>query len=182
MYIPEPIDLSNHHIHRRVTHNLKCISYQGCWMIMIGHRKDGYRKAGGGIFSFFWYFCSSIIAQELCKNYVEPGKKWPKQLNLSLHICNHTNIYLQATSDPPPTWSTLPTLLTMTLAPHSHRTHLYHNLATVGLVDWQHIYPDKFFHPLIDDWFLNEESGICRRFLTDTHWWLKEVLTYSSVY
>ena len=53
MYIMEPLDLSNQHIHRRVTRHLKCIISQGGWMILIECRIDGDWKSGSWFFSVF---------------------------------------------------------------------------------------------------------------------------------
>ena len=53
MHITEPLDLSNNHSHRRVPHQFKCISYQGCWMILIGCRRDRNWKSGGWIILVF---------------------------------------------------------------------------------------------------------------------------------
>ena len=88
MYIPELLDLSNHHIHRSVIHNLKCISYQGCWMIMIVCRIDVDLKVGGWVFLVFlvlekrdlWHFLRFVFIQ--------------------------TTLSLQATPDTPDTYET----------------------------------------------------------------------------
>ena len=124
--VPEPLDLSNHHSHRRLPHHLKCISSQGFlddydWVYNRWRLKTR-RLAFSPI---FWYFCPSLINPKLCTNYVEPGIKPPKYLELSLHICNQTTTSLQDTSDTTLTCPTMPTLLTLVLIPHSFQTQLY---------------------------------------------------------
>ena len=50
MYISELLDPSEHRSHMCFPHQLKGISSQWCWMIMIGCRTDGYWKSGGWLF------------------------------------------------------------------------------------------------------------------------------------
>ena len=83
MYIPELLDLSYHRIHRRIPHNLKGISSIGCWIILIGCRKDEYWKAGAWIFPTFL----------VLKN----GNLW----RLLRRICKQTILYLQSTPNTP---------------------------------------------------------------------------------
>ena len=167
MYIPEPLDLWNHHSHRCVTHHLKCISSQGFWIVLIGFRTDLYWKAGGWI---FWCFCPSLIIQKLCTKYVEPGTKLPKLLELILHVCNQTTTSLWATPDTPLKIPTRLTLLNMTPTTYSFQTHLYFHLAAVGLVDLKWTHTNWHCHPLIADWFMNWEAGRRRRISTNAHW------------
>ena len=75
----------------------------------------------------------------------------------------------------------LPTLLTLTLTPHSRRTQLYCHLVAVGVVDWERVHPDRHCHPLFIDWYMNGEAGRRRRDSTDAHWWVKEVSTFSFI-
>ena len=148
MYIPELLDLSYHRIGRCVPCHLKGISSQGCWMILIGCRTYGYWKSGGWLFLFFW-----VQKKGICDAFSDVFTNRPP------FPC-----------DPRPTCLTLTTLLTLTLTPHSRRTHLYPHLVAVGSVD---LTTDNFWIDIADywlpHWFLNGSAGRQRRVSTNVH-------------
>ena len=101
MYILEVLDLSYHRSYRRVPHHLKHVSSQGCWMILIGYRTDGYWKAGGCFFSSFWY-SKNGICDAFCDAFATISTR-----------------------------PTLPTLMTLTMTPYSRWTQMYHYLVAL---------------------------------------------------
>ena len=88
MYIPELLDLSCHSSRWHIPHNLKFISYQGCWMNMIWCIKDEYWKAGG------WLFSDFLVLKK--------GDLW----RFFWRICDQTTLSLKKTPDTPDTDNT----------------------------------------------------------------------------
>ena len=123
-------------------------------------------------FSFFGYFCPSLITP---KTLYKIRRTWYKISKIarikSAHLQPDHHFIASHTQHPPPTRPTLPKLLTLTMTPNSLRTQLYRHSVAVGLVDWQRTHPNRHCHPLIADWFINREAGRQRCVLIEAHLW-----------
>ena len=142
--------------HSYVPRNLKRISSQGCFMMLIGCRTDGYLKARG------WIFPILLV--------IKKGNLW----RFLWRICNQTTINLRSTLYTPDNDDTYDSDTDTTLPPYSAVSSS--SVIRISWFDNGHI-PADIVICWFPGWFLNREARRQRRVSIDAHWLVKQVST-----